>query len=240
MKEAQTNRPAHSPWSTCVGCLIFVVFSATLKRAQRWPPVLLISMWHPQHLSRMHSTPSYRTGERESLEILQSPFFEVGTMCRYVPPPCVQYVLLRILSRRLSMCRAPAPSSTAANGLEHTNTPLQHVSTMQLCAVLLFCCAGVHGRGRQRVATDRISGSWPQQHRGKKRIGVTKGERHVPCVHRAPFSPDTIVLLCCCPMRCCVAELAPHFTLRGRLKRSARVVQLFGRLAVLETHTLRY
>ena len=28
--------------------------------------------------------------------------------------------------------------------------------------------------------------------------------------------------------------------LRGRLKRSARAVQLFGRLAVLETHTLRY
>ena len=27
---------------------------------------------------------------------------------------------------------------------------------------------------------------------------------------------------------------------RGRLKRSARGVQLFGRLAVLETHTLRY
>ena len=29
-------------------------------------------------------------------------------------------------------------------------------------------------------------------------------------------------------------------TLWGRLKRSARAVQLFGRLAVLETHTLRY
>ena len=28
--------------------------------------------------------------------------------------------------------------------------------------------------------------------------------------------------------------------LRGRLKRSARAVQLFGRLAVVETHTLRY
>ena len=28
--------------------------------------------------------------------------------------------------------------------------------------------------------------------------------------------------------------------IRGRLKRSARAVQLFGRLAVLETHTLRY
>ena len=26
----------------------------------------------------------------------------------------------------------------------------------------------------------------------------------------------------------------------GRLKRSARAVQTFGRLAVLETHTLRY
>ena len=29
-------------------------------------------------------------------------------------------------------------------------------------------------------------------------------------------------------------------TIRGSLKRSARAVQLFGRLAVLETHTLRY
>ena len=29
-------------------------------------------------------------------------------------------------------------------------------------------------------------------------------------------------------------------TLRGSLKRSARAVQLFGHLAVLETHTLRY
>ena len=28
--------------------------------------------------------------------------------------------------------------------------------------------------------------------------------------------------------------------LRGRLKRSARAVQLFGRVAVLETHTLGY
>ena len=31
-----------------------------------------------------------------------------------------------------------------------------------------------------------------------------------------------------------------NVVLRGRLKRSARAVQLFGRLAVLETHTLRY
>ena len=29
-------------------------------------------------------------------------------------------------------------------------------------------------------------------------------------------------------------------TLWGSLKRNARAVQLFGRLAVLETHTLRY
>ena len=33
---------------------------------------------------------------------------------------------------------------------------------------------------------------------------------------------------------------SPTTTLRGRLKRNARAVQLFGRLAVLETHTLRY
>ena len=32
----------------------------------------------------------------------------------------------------------------------------------------------------------------------------------------------------------------PPFPLWGSLKRSARAVQLFGRLAVLETHTLRY
>ena len=35
-------------------------------------------------------------------------------------------------------------------------------------------------------------------------------------------------------------RLAVLETHRGRLKRSARAVQLFGRLAVLETHTLRY
>ena len=33
---------------------------------------------------------------------------------------------------------------------------------------------------------------------------------------------------------------ATKHQVRGRLKRSARAVQLFGRLAVLETHTLRY
>ena len=27
--------------------------------------------------------------------------------------------------------------------------------------------------------------------------------------------PDTIVLLCCCPVRCCVAELIPYFTLHA-------------------------
>ena len=62
------------------------------------------------------------------------------------------------------------------------------------------------------------------------------------------------VLLGCCPLRCRVAKLVPHFTintlrvalymlslgLRGRTQRRARAVQLFGRLAVLETHTLRY
>ena len=27
--------------------------------------------------------------------------------------------------------------------------------------------------------------------------------------------PDTLFLLCCCPVRCCVAELVPHFTLHA-------------------------
>ena len=27
--------------------------------------------------------------------------------------------------------------------------------------------------------------------------------------------PDPIVLLCCCPVRCRVAELVPHFTLHA-------------------------
>ena len=27
--------------------------------------------------------------------------------------------------------------------------------------------------------------------------------------------PDTIVPLCCCPLRCCVPELVPHFTLHA-------------------------
>ena len=38
-------------------------------------------------------------------------------------------------------------------------------------------------------------------------------------------------------------QIVDHLTknmLGGSLKRSARAVQLFGRLAVLETHTLRY
>ena len=35
-------------------------------------------------------------------------------------------------------------------------------------------------------------------------------------------------------------ERVQLITTRGSLKRSARAVQLFGRLAVLETHTLRY
>ena len=34
--------------------------------------------------------------------------------------------------------------------------------------------------------------------------------------------------------------LAQMFTMRGRLKRSVRAVQLFGRLAIVETHTLWY
>ena len=41
----------------------------------------------------------------------------------------------------------------------------------------------------------------------------------------------SIIIMPRCPCEVC---------LRGRLKRSARAVQLFGRLAVLETHTLRY
>ena len=27
--------------------------------------------------------------------------------------------------------------------------------------------------------------------------------------------PDTIVVLCCCPVRCCIAELVPHLTLQA-------------------------
>ena len=34
------------------------------------------------------------------------------------------------------------------------------------------------------------------------------------------------------------ALMAELFSVRGSLKRSARALQLFGRLAVLETHTL--
>ena len=38
------------------------------------------------------------------------------------------------------------------------------------------------------------------------------GERHAPCAHRALFL-HAIVLPCCCPVRCRVVELVPHFTL---------------------------
>ena len=34
--------------------------------------------------------------------------------------------------------------------------------------------------------------------------------------------------------------LHPSLVMRGRLKHSARAVQLFGRLAIVETHTLWY
>ena len=34
--------------------------------------------------------------------------------------------------------------------------------------------------------------------------------------------------------------IVPALDFRGSLKRSARAVQLFGCMAVLETHTLRY
>ena len=40
-----------------------------------------------------------------------------------------------------------------------------------------------------------------------------------------------------------VTDSTPHWcksAVRGRLKRNARAGQLFGRLAVLETHALRY
>ena len=37
-----------------------------------------------------------------------------------------------------------------------------------------------------------------------------------------------------------LAHMGNNNGLWGRLKRSARAVQLFGRLAVLETHALRY
>ena len=46
-----------------------------------------------------------------------------------------------------------------------------------------------------------------------------------------------------CKPFCATADscLGRHrIRLRGRLERSARAVNLFGRLAVLETHTLRY
>ena len=48
------------------------------------------------------------------------------------------------------------------------------------------------------------------------------GERDAPCGHRASFLLfitfhflDVIVLLCCCPVRCHVAELVPQFTLQA-------------------------
>ena len=41
-------------------------------------------------------------------------------------------------------------------------------------------------------------------------------------------------------LRMCRMYMVVKYVMRGRLKRSARAVQLFGRLAVVETHTLWY
>ena len=72
-----------------------------------------------------------------------------------------------------------------------------------------------------------------------------------PCAHRATTPPWTAADATnmaamqddggdevddVCALRC---EKAHHYSL-GEPKRNARTVQLFGRLAVLETHTLRY
>ena len=65
-----------------------------------------------------------------------------------------------------------------------------------------------------------------RMYNGKRLIGAAKSkqttmrERNTPCVHCALFFisdnlPDTIVLLWCCPVRCYVAELVPHFTLHA-------------------------
>ena len=57
------------------------------------------------------------------------------------------------------------------------------------------------------------------------------GERGALCTYCAFFCyldnlPDTIVLLCCCPVRCCIAELVPHCTLHAL--RTALYMLFFG------------
>ena len=71
------------------------------------------------------------------------------------------------------------------------------------------------------------------------------GTIHVTCVEQVEVT-DLVFMLCALLGRiwgwlwsACGAG-GWCVNLRGRLKRSARAVQLFGRLAVLETHTLRY
>ena len=41
------------------------------------------------------------------------------------------------------------------------------------------------------------------------------GAARTMCLFYLDNLPDTIVLLCCCPVRCCAAELVPHFTLHA-------------------------
>ena len=66
--------------------------------------------------------------------------------------------------------------------------------------------------------------------------GLANQPRHYPCSTgiRRGVSPATSVL------RLSITCLVVFPCVWGRLKRSARAVQLFGRLAVLEDHTLRY
>ena len=60
---------------------------------------------------------------------------------------------------------------------------------------------------------------------GPQSVVLAKGEQDAPCAHRTHTVhlfylynlPNTIVLLCCCPVRCRVAELVPHFTLHAHV-----------------------
>ena len=71
--------------------------------------------------------------------------------------------------------------------------------------------------------------------RGQKGGGGATQKRQAP-------GPASGVNFCkCCELATDSRPQDPHGSAPGgRLKRSARAVQLFGRLAVLETHTLRY
>ena len=104
---------------------------------------------------------------------------------------------------------------------------IHHASVILLCARQIpepFCIlADRHfiGLGKRVVCIPLFIGvTWQErEHRDLTTPNDLMGKATHPrtlYVSYVDNLPSPIVLLGCCPLRCCVAELAPRFTLRGR------------------------